>query len=279
MRSSRAVPFGRRARSSFLLVAALGVPLVAGCPAVYPELGTRTRKIVDGQALDPPPPDDLRFLKFVSGRVPPRTRDGRSWGGAAGSMPDPYAKLILNGKELLRTSSQSDTLEPTWPGAPGGNFRIVPGDKIRVELWDSNSINDQPIGVRDVGHPTEDHRLSRQIRVELEGGGELVLAFEPAHAVYGLGLWFELRTTSCFITRMMAGSPAERAGVKGGDEVLQIAGREVKAMSSDEVRSAFNSVPTSGMPLLLRHADGATLNITLKEGPIYPKFGEAGTPE
>lgn len=275
MDASGRAPAGRRRGTALLLLVMAAAPVcLGGCPAVYPEISTRTRKVTEGQELDPPPPEDLRFLKFVSGRVPPRARDGRTWDQVLGSLPDPYAKLLVNGQEILRTPTQSDTLEPTWPGAPSGNFRIVPGDKLRVELWDSNAMTDLPIGVREIGRVSDEHRMNKQIRVELEGGGELVVAFEPARAIFGLGLWFELRTTSCYITRMLEGSPAERAGVQAGDEVLRIADRDVSAMSAGEVRSAFNSVPSTGIPLVLRHPDGATLTITLKEGPIYPKFGE-----
>ncbi|MCK6590885.1 MAG: hypothetical protein L6Q76_25280, partial [Polyangiaceae bacterium] len=47
---------------------------LAGCPAIYPEIGTRIRKITADQALDPPPPDNLMWMKFESARVPDRTR-------------------------------------------------------------------------------------------------------------------------------------------------------------------------------------------------------------
>ena len=276
--ASGLLSWARRGAAVGALLAAGG--LLSGCPAVYPELSTRTRKLAAGtETRDPPPPDDLRFVKFVSARVPPKTRDGRTWDQVLGSLPDPYAKLLVNGKEVLRTPAQSDTLEPTWPGAPAGNFKITSEDKLRVELWDSNAINDKPVGVRDVGHVSEEHRLNKQIRVELEGGGELVLAFEPAHAMFGLGLWFELRTDSCYLTRMLEGSPAERAGLLRGDQVLRIGDREVAKLSADEIRSAFNSVPSTGLPLLLRHPDGATLTVTLKEGPIYPEFDKAGAVE
>jgi len=56
-----------------------GVGGLAGCPAVYPELGTRMRPMPAGIALDPPPPGDLRWVRIVSASVPARTRDGRSW--------------------------------------------------------------------------------------------------------------------------------------------------------------------------------------------------------
>jgi len=256
------------------------VPLVlvslalAGCPAVYPELGTRTRPIPAGQHLDPAPPSDMRWLRFVSARVPERTRDGRSWG--PGGKPSAYAKLLVNGTELLKTPSEGGTFEPSWPNGPRGNFKIGPSDKLRIELWDSAALNDKPIGVGDVGTPTEQHDLDKQIRVLFDGGGEVVLAFEPAHAVSGLGVWFELRTESCFITRLLQGSPSERAGLLSGDEVLKIGPREVKSMTPGEVQSAFNAVPVDGINLTVKHAAGAVTEMNIKEGPIYPTFSQFG---
>jgi hypothetical protein len=248
--------------------------LAAGCPAVYPELPTRMRKVLAEQALDPPPPSDMVWLKFESARIPERTRGGKTWDEAFGKKPDPHAKLFINGKEVLKTEPQANTLEPTWPNSPRGNFRIEEGDKLRIELWDSNAVNDKPIAVRDVGHPGDDARMSRKIRVEFDVGGEIVLAYEPARAMLGLGLWYELRTEACFITRMLEGSPAERAGLLPGDEVIKLGTKDVKTMSPDEVRTAFNGVPSTGLPLTVKHADGTILSVTVKEGAIYPPYDQ-----
>jgi hypothetical protein len=258
-----------------LSAALLTLSFLAGCAAVYPEIGTKTRKLSGDVALDPPPPEDLRWIKFLSARVPSKTRDGRSWSQAVGKLPDPYAKLLINDEEVLRTDPQSETLEPTWPGASRGNFRVTPADRLRVEVWDSNAISDAPIGVRDF-RATEDVVLGDRIRLDLPGGGEVVLAFERAHAMFGLGMWFELRTDEAFVTRMLEGSPAERAGVLPGDEVVEIRGKKVKEMSSDEVRSQFGAIPMDGLPVTLRHEDGSVLRVTLKEGPIYPPFSQFG---
>jgi hypothetical protein len=255
------------------LVAALGL-FLTGCPAVYPELGTATRKPAPGQPLDPPPPDNLHWLKFLGAKVPEKTRDGRTWGEVLGHLPDPYAKLIVNGEELFRTPVQSSTLEPTWPNGPKGNFKLDDKDKLRVELWDSNTINDRPIGVRELGHVSEDAKLEHVIRTDLEGGGEVSIAYEAAHAVLGLGLWYELRTDTYVITRTLVESPSDRAGVGKGDEVIRIGDKDTKAMSADEVRSQFNAIPMGGLAIVVRHPSGATANVTLKEGPIYPLYKE-----
>ena len=146
---------------------------------------------------------------------------------------------------------------------------------MRVEIWDANAVSDQAIGVKDF-RATEDVVLGDKIRLDIAGAGEVEIAFERAHAMYGVGMWFELRTDSCYITRMLAGSPAERAGMQPGDEVLEINGKKVKTMTSNQVRSAFGSIPSDGVSVVLRHADSTTLTATLREGPIYPTFAEYG---
>ncbi len=265
-------------RASLRVASVLLAVALAGCPAVYPELGTRTHTIPAGQPLDPPPPQEMHWIKFLSARVPAQTRDGRKW--QSNGKASPYAKLLVNGVELLHTSAESDTLAPTWPGAPHGNFKILPGDRLRVELWDTNPIDDKPIGARELGTAGDLQALDGRVHVDFEegtaSGGDVVFAFEPAHAVSGLGLWYELRTTGCTVTRLLEGSPSERAGILPGDEVVRIGDREAKTMSPEELRSAFNAVPMDGLKVQVKHAGGAVTEVTLVEGPIYATFAQFG---
>ncbi|WP_437332701.1 PDZ domain-containing protein [Sorangium sp. So ce394] len=255
------------------LLAAGGVLLAAGgCSFLYPELATRLREPPPEQELHPPPPEDVRWLRVVRARIPERTRDGRAWDPEAGGLPDPYARVLVNGEEIFRTKVQEDTVDPTWPDGPSGNFHVSPEDRLRVEVWESDALVDKPIGVRDIGRPTDTQRAAGEIEVELDGGGWLTLAFEPAHAKLGLGFWYELHSGAAFISRTVEGGPAERAGLRKGDEVLEIAGRPVRRLSVAAIRGAFDAAPRAGLVLLVKHATGATEQLRLHEGPIYPLF-------
>jgi hypothetical protein len=262
-------------RAVLVFAIVLAGSAATGCAAVYPELGTRTRSIPAGQPLDPPPPDDVRWIKFLSAQVPDKTRDGRPW--RANGKASPYAKMMKNGVELFKTVPQADTLTPTWPAGPRGNFHVAATDRLRVELWDSNPLDDKPIGSRELGTAEGISAADGKLVVDLDNGAELTLAFQPAHAVSGLGLWFELHTPGCAITRLLEGSPAERAGLLAHDEVLKMGNRDVSTMTPDEIRSAFNAVPLDGLSLTVKHAkDNSTTEVTLHEGPIYPTFEQFG---
>lgn len=265
-------------RDTLVRLALLGSFVVCGvgCPAVYPELEARVRPMPAAVPLEPPPPEEVRWIRFLSAKIPPKTRDGRDWDQVFGSQVDPYAILYVNDRELFRTPTASDTLDPDWSSGPRGNFEIGPDDRLRVELWHDHPINDQPIGVRDIGKPQADWTASGMVRVTFDSGGEVVLAWQPAHAVYGLGLWYELRTGACYVTRTLEHSPATRAGLAKGDRIVRIGGRQVEHMSTDEVRSAFGAIPTSGLDLLVRHRDGTTSEVRLVEGPIYALHRQRG---
>jgi hypothetical protein len=262
------------ARLSALLASALALTASAGCIAIYPELTTKLHSMPSGQVADPPPPDNLKWMRVLSARVPPTSRDGRAWTDLLGSLPDPYVIVFIDGVELFRTPPHADTLEPTWPDGPRGNFVVAEGSRLRVELWDSNALTDKPIGVRDFGKLSSDDVRTRQLRVELDGNAEVVLAIEPAHAMLGLGLWYELYTGGARITRLLDGGPAKRAGFEVGDELIELGTKKVKDLSSDEVRSIINSLPAAGLPVTVKHAKGTTAKITLQEGPVYPTFAE-----
>jgi membrane-associated protease RseP (regulator of RpoE activity) len=266
-----------RSRVAFRLRPAVAVLAVLGfaCSAVYPEVQTPVRS-VDKREVEPPP-KDLLWIHFKGAVVPGQTRDGRKWGGdLAGHTPDPYAVLFLNGKMLLKTPAQSGTLAPTWPDGPAGNFRLRDGDRFRVELWDSNTLHDHPIGIKEIGALSEEMQATGEAEVECDTGARVRIAFEPAHGRVGLGFYYELRIGEVFVTRVYEQSPAGRAGVKPGDQILTLDGKPVAKLKTPEVRSILNTPHLDGLTMTVQHPHGQEVALTLKEGAIYPLFSEIG---
>lgn len=245
----------------------------AACGAVYPEISTPVRAAGNRQ-LDPPPPEDLVFLKIAKAHIPTHTRDGRQWDSVGGSAPDPFAKLLIDDKEILLTPVQANTLSPTWPDQKVGNYRIPHGVKVRVEVWDSNEINNHPICVETIGNLLAETSAEQNLELRCDSGATIEIVVQPAHAKFGLGLYYELGTDDIHVTRVVGESPAARAKLKRGDQLLRIQGRDVKGMDPETVRSLINSNVSTGVTFAVKHPDGSLADVTLKEGPMYPTIDE-----
>jgi hypothetical protein len=246
---------------------------VSACGAVYPEIATPVRP-AGMRHLDPPPPQDLMYLKFANAVIPPRTRDGRQWDSVGGSAPDPFAKLIVDDKEILVTSVQSNTLHPTWPDQKGGNYRIPNNVPVHVELWDSNAINNHPICVESINNILGEVSEDQNLELRCDSGATVELVVQPAHAKFGIGLYYELGNEDIHVTRVVSESPASRAKLKRDDQVLKIQGRDVKDLDAESARSLINSNVSTGVTLSIKHPDGSFEDVTLKDGPMYPSVDE-----
>jgi hypothetical protein len=252
----------------------------AACAAIYPEVTTPLRTAVAAQQLDPPPPDDLFWVSIREGIAPEKTRDGRSWHELGDKLPDPFVVVFLNGKELLRTNPESHSLHPTWPDAPRGNFRIQRSDRVRIEMWQAGLVQ-KPMCVKDAPGDTSDWVAARQIRIQCdgmnEGGAEVTIAWEPAHGQVGYGFYYELRTQDIYSTRVFEESPAARAGMRSGDQIVTINGRPAREMKPGEIQSFFNAPKPAGIELEVRHSNSAVASLSIKEGSVYPLFSEVGS--
>jgi hypothetical protein len=246
---------------------------VSGCGAVYPEISTPVRA-AGTRTLDPPPPEDLVYLKFASAHIPKHTRDGRQWDSVGGSAPDPFAKLLVQDKEILLTPVQANTLNPTWPDQKVGNYRILPGVPARVELWDSNALNNHPICVESIGNLLAETSEEQTLDLRCDSGATIEIVIQPAHAKFGLGLYYELGSDDIHVTRVIGESPAARAKLGRGDQLLRIQGRDVKGMDPETARSLINANVSTGVTFAVKHVDGSQEETTLKDGPMYPTVDE-----
>jgi hypothetical protein len=244
--------------------------LCAACGAVYPEVATPLNTPPPGVNLDPPPPQDVLYMQFASAEIPPKTRDGRKWDAVGGEAPDVFAKLIVDKREIIVTPVESNTLRPTWPDQTRANYRIRTGAQIKVELWDSNAMINHPICSETVVNLHDGAGEGRPLQIDCDSGARILLQVEPARAKLGIGMWYELRSGAVSVTRVLAESPAARAGLQRGDEIVKIQGVEVKKMDDDRAQSLINANASVGVDIEVKRGPGQTQLIKLKNGPIYP---------
>ncbi len=247
---------------------------VSACGAVYPEVQTPLNTSPPGMTMNPPPPEDVLYVQFASAQIPAKTRDGRQWDAMGGSAPDVFAKLIVDKKEIIVTPVESNTLKPTWPDQVRANYRIRSGAQVKVELWDSNALNNHPVCTEKVLDLHAEANAGHLLTIDCESGARVVLQVEPAHGKLGMGFNYELRSGEIYVTRVLNESPAARAGLKVGDQVMVIDGKDVKTLEDDAAQSLINANASVGVKFSIKHQDGKTEEMTLKNGPIYPLVDE-----
>ncbi len=256
-------------------VIALAVAASFGCAAVYPEIATPLRDAPHGRELSPPAPDDMYYIEFKSAEIPELTRDGRKWDKIGGDAPDPFAKILVDDRELVRTPVQANTLTPSWPDQKRRNYRVAPGAQIRIEVWDSNPINNHPICVKKLSSLSGEADEHGEVALVCDSGARVTLRVEAARPKVGLGLFYELRTRDIFVTRVIADSPAGRAGLEGGDQIVKIMGQDTRDMDGGKAKSLVNANATMGVTLTIKKkANGDVADVVLKEGPIYATGSE-----
>ena len=245
--------------------------LVAGgtisCAVIYPEVETPVHVPKPDQEADPPPSPDLYYLYVEGAAIPPKTPGGLAWPGGA---PDPFAKIIVNDVELVRTPTQSKTRAPTWPNQKKSNYRIAPGSQVYVEVWDDNPMINKPIcraAVRDLPNM----RDGGSNELWCDSGARVRLHVEPARHLIGLGLYYESRgTEGVLVTRVIADSPAARVGLSTGDRILSINDKDVTKLNGNQLRSVINEKIKTGVKLDVWYQNGKRHIVTIKEGALYP---------
>ena len=257
-----------------LLLPAISLGLA--CGAVYPEVSTPVRSVPPGKQVEPEPPTNMLYIAFDKVIIPKQTRDGRKWDAVGGAAPDPFAKLLVNGKEIIKTPTESDTMHPTWPTQVRANYLIDPGAKVVVEVWDSNPIHNDPICVITVDS-IYDKMSDVASELLCNSGARVELRVEAPHPKVGLGMTYELQSQAVKVTKVIEHGPASRAGLGAGTEIVTIQGKKVAELDADQIRSLINANGQTGLTLDIKLADGTSKTVELKEAAMYPSVSEGIT--
>jgi S1-C subfamily serine protease len=141
---------------------------------------------------------------------------------------------------------------------------------VFVELWDDNPMINKPMcraQVKDLPQLRE----GGQNEIWCDSGARVQLGVEPAKGLIGLGLYYESRgTEGVRVTRVIEHSPASRAGLRGGDRILAINGKDVKKLDGNQIRSAINQTAKTGIKLDVWYQNGKRHVVEIKEGALYP---------
>ncbi|MDR9436373.1 MAG: S41 family peptidase [Thiohalophilus sp.] len=117
--------------------------------------------------------------------------------------------------------------------------------------------------------PAVEAALSRLLRALDDGSlyfdrRQFGLLQRPSEERAGIGVLTGHRDQQVVIREVLGGSPADRAGLGPGDELIAIDGEPVAGQSRDQVMTRLLGRPGSGLALRIRFAEGDTREIDLR---------------
>ena len=254
------------AQTDPLLVVSLTALLVSAC--AYDRRSTPVSTLPRTVAVRADPPPYLWRVVFIDAEIPPRKRSGREWDDDEG-LPDAYVKLSVDGRELWKGPTAPDSLRPNWEAFPPRNVLISPSDKVGLELWDEDGLRSDPIGTYE-GRALSGGLEGAHTVVKLEGGATVTVRLERPQPMAGMGIeLYEVRSEALRIVTVLPHSPAERAGLAEGDEIIAIDDKPVKRLGPTKAASNLALAAQRGSRLEVRR-DGASREVVIDRGYIWP---------
>jgi hypothetical protein len=253
---------GALAGASLLLL------LFTGC--VYPRRSTSLSPVQRPDASQSlSAPADIFRVTVVSAQIAPRKRGGLAWDDSDGA-PDAYVRIFRGGEQIFESSTIDDSLAPEWNATLERNVRIPSTAQLRFEVWDRDVVGSDPIGIyRHQGLPpnaVED----ADARLMLENGSFLTVRVQGPRPHRGVGISsYEIRPGALHVLEVMQYSPAERAGIEAGDQIVRIGDRAVSEMNGQQAASALSMCAHRDTALTVRSSAGQERTVDLDRGFVW----------
>ena len=245
-------------------VGILASTLLLGC--AYPRRSTPLGTVSSEAAKNIAAPPNLWRLVLVRADVPPRQRSGLAWDEDPG--PDPYLKVIVEGRELWESPVIQNNIHPEFNASPPKNFAFSPDSKVRLELWDKDGVSADPIGIYE-GRAFGQAIVGAPTTVKLEGGATVTLKVDRPIPHYGSGIAsYEIRKRALLLVKVVPNSPAARAGLKAGDRITAIGGKLIDDLPGGQAESALAQAGQSGAELTVEKG-GSYRQVKLDDGYVW----------
>jgi len=253
--------------SPALVLVCLTLATVSAC--AYPRRSTPLSEVrSDSRSIQPP--DGVLRLRFLSAVVPPEQRGGLPWDDD-GTAPDVTVRVYRSDSLVWESTPIENGLSPELNVAPEQNVFIPRDAETRIEMWDSDSVGGDPIGIwRGRGLPPS-ALLGADARVMLDSRAVLVMRVEPARPQRGLGLaLYEVRSDKLLVVDVTPRSPASRAGLVSGDAIVAIGEDSIESLGSSLAASALARAGTRRGATLVVLRDGTRQILRLDGGFVWP---------
>lgn len=246
---------------------ALALGLV-GC--VYPRRGTSLTPVRSERAsgtFNAPP--HIWQLTVVGAHVRPRRQGDLHWDDGEG-RPDVFVRIYRDGELVHETETIDDSLTPEWDETLPRNVRLPPDRPLRIEVWDRDTVGNDPVGIYDHRGLPETALPDADARLMLEGGSWLTIRVSAPRPHRGVGIEeYEVRPDALVVARVLPYSPAGRAGIEPGDRIVAVGDERVADLNDAQAASALSMAATRDRALTVADEDGDEREVELDRGYVW----------
>lgn len=215
-------------------------------------------------------PPHIYQLTIVDAQVRPRKAGDLPWDSQGDGLPDPFVRVYRGEELVFETDPQNDTLTPRWDASLPRNVRLPPDQPIRIEVWDSDNVGNDPVGIYNGRGLPSNAVAGGDARIMLEGGSWLTVRADAPRPHRGVGIEeYEVRPDALVVARVLPFSPAGRAGIEPGDQIVGIGDQRVSSMSDGEAASALSMAASRHSQLTVKDSDGRERQVDLDRGYVW----------
>jgi hypothetical protein len=239
--------------------------VLSGC--AYPRRTTLAHPApASAEPLDSP--SGLWSIRLVEAQLPETKGGGLPW-DSDGTGPDPYLRLVIDGRMVWEAPVQQNTLNPQWNVTLPKSVRVASSSVFRIEIWDEDLASSDPAGSYTHTGIPENAQSDARARLSLDNLGTVTVTLSAPKAWKGVGLTYEQHSDSLVVLAVEALSPAARAGIGVGDRVLAIAGARIESLTAAKAASELALAADRGAQLTIADAAGRERTVQLDRGYLW----------
>ena len=243
--------------------------LAVVCGCAYARKETHTVPMAQSAVKLESRPRDMWTLKVLSAELPQAKPSGLPWDDD-GTGPDPFVRVFVNGREIWTSPVIENSTHPTWNATLPANVVVSHNTPLRIEVWDHDSqIKADPMGSISTEGLPGNALPDAEARVTLDNLATLTIMAADPRPVRGVGLTVELHSDALRVIAVHPYSPASRANIRVGEDIVAINEVAVASLDSNEAFTRLSMVIDSGAPLTVADSAGAQRTVQLDKDPLW----------
>jgi hypothetical protein len=235
-------------------VAACSASWLLGC--AYPRHTTPLNTASDLKVPSEQVPGGMYTFQLISATAPETKISGLPWDDD-GTGPDIFVRIYVDERMVWESPVIENTNKPQWNRVLPRNVIIPRNSDFRIELWDyDTAVSADPIGRLEHRGLPMTAIPGALARLQLDSATMLIITVNPPRPHRGVGLTVEVRPDVLKVLSVEPFSPAARAGIKSGDQIVGIGSERVKDLDEGAKMSELSLAGSKNAKLAVVDSHG-----------------------